>query len=85
MIQQANQVTGPKTSMHQECMQSVEDAIQDNIVGLTPELAREHLEYVVDTVSDITIARYKDKDVLRFGFRGANTEFFIETRGAVTA
>ena len=62
--------TGPKTSMHQECMQAVEDAIRDNIVGITPELAQSNLEYVTDVVSDLTLVRYKSKEVLRFGFRG---------------
>jgi hypothetical protein len=83
MIQQADQIMMPKTSMHQNCMQAVEDAIQDNIVGLTPELAREHLEYVVDPNTDITIVKYKGKDRIMFGFR--NQEFFIEHKGAVSA
>ena len=87
MIQQAidPKFRIPKTSQHQECMQAVEDALQDNIVGLTPKLAQEHLEYVVDVRSDITLVRYKGKEVLRFGLRGANAEFFIETKGAVKA
>ena len=75
----------PKTSMHQECMQAVEDAIQDNIVGLTPELAQSNLEYVVDVMSDLTLVKYSGKEVLRFGFRGAGSEFFIDTKGAMSA
>jgi len=83
MIQAADTITGPKTTMHQDCMLAVEQAIQDNIVGITPQLAQEHLEYVVHPVTDITLVRYKKKEILRFGFQGNSTEFFIETKGAV--
>jgi len=86
MIQTAKGIeTGPKTTMHAECMQAVEDAIKDNIVGITPELAQAHLEYVTDVVSDLTLVRYKGKEVLLCGFRGPSQEFFIETKGAVSA
>lgn len=71
--------------MHQECMQAVEDAIKDNIVGLTEELAQTNLEYVTDVVSDLTLVRYAGKEILRFGFRGPRQEFFIETKGAISA
>ena len=76
----------PKTTMHQDCMQAVQDAIHDNIVGITPQLAEEHLQYVIDPQTDITAVRYKGKPVLLFGLRGpGRSEFFIETKGAVSA
>ena len=75
----------PKTTMCQNCMQAVEDAIQDNIVDLTDELANRHLKYIVDDREDVTIVTYKGKERLRFGFRGASSEFFIEHKGAVSA
>ena len=83
MIQRLDDFKVPKTTMCQECMQAVEDAIQDNIVGLTEELATEHLEYVVDPVTEITVVKYKGRDRVMFGFR--NQEFFIEHKGAVSA
>jgi len=85
MIQAAKQITRPKTTMCQNCMQAVEDAIQDNIVGLTDDLANRHLKYVVDDLTDMTIVTYKGKERIRFGFRGQSQEFFIEHRGAVSA
>jgi hypothetical protein len=85
MIQAARDIRMPKTTMIQNSMVAVEQAIQDNIVGITPELAQEHLDYVLDMKNDITTVRYKDKDILRFGIRGVNPEFFIEVKGAVIA
>lgn len=81
----SNEPQQPKTTMHQECMLAVEHAIKDNIVGITPELANEHLQYVLEPVGDVTTIRYKGKDRIRFGFRGMSSEFFIESKGAVSA
>ena len=86
MIQAAQDIRMPKTTMVQDSMAAVEEAIHDNIVGITPELAQEHLKYVLNTITDVTTVQYKGKDIIRFGIRGsANPEFFIDIKGAVSA
>jgi len=39
----------------------------------------------VDDRTEVTIVTYKGKERLRFGFRGASSEFFIEHKGAISA
>lgn len=83
------EVRVPKTTGVQDAMVALEMAIQDNIVGLTHELAQQHLKYHLNKQTGITVVSYKDKPVLRCGMRasmiGSTPEFYIESMGAVSA
>lgn len=84
------EVRVPKETNLQNAMRSVEMAIEDNIVGITPELANKYMAFHVDKETGITVVSYKGKPVLRFGLRGpqiigGEPEFFIDTQGAVSA
>lgn len=87
---QGVEVRVPKVTGIQDGMVALEAAIQDNIVGITEELAQQHLQYHVDPETDITVVTYKGKPVLRCGFRDSaigspNGEFYIECNGAISA
>jgi len=83
-------LTLPKIDHVQESMVSLEMAIKDNIVGITEELAGEHLGFYGDENTGMLVTTYKGKPVLYSGFRessiiGGKPEFFIECSGAISA
>lgn len=87
---QGVEVRVPKVTGIQNGMVALEQAIADNIVGITDDLAQQHLKYHVDVKTGITVVSYKGNPILRCGFRESsvgspNGEFYIESCGAVSA
>jgi len=83
-------VTTPKLTHIQESMVSLEMAIQDNIVGITKELAGKYLNFYTHEPTGLCVTVYKDKPIMYSGFRnspilGGPPEFHIECMGAISA
>ncbi len=74
--------TGPKRTMHQECMQALDHALQDNIVGLTADLHKKHGSACCDDNGNMAHF-YKGKLVLISIMTGS--EFKIEVKNTVKA
>ena len=78
----------PKVTHAQEAMEALDDAIQDNIVGITQAQADEHVRFLLHQPTGVTVVLYKEKPIILCGLRKAllgREEFFIEVKNTVSA
>ena len=78
----------PKVTHAQEAMVALDDAIQDNVVGITQADADEHLRFLLHQPTGVTVVLYKEKPLILCGMRKGmlgTEEFFIEVKDTVKA